>query len=185
MNIYENPSFSSTLMVFSNGEFKGWLTLKLSKIKNSGFGVYSARSFQKNEFITCYLGEVDENPADDTYVFKKINGSPVIHRSGLKEDYWFGHRIQHRSGDSVNVKVTSGYIIKASKFIKKGKELFIDYNRSLFCFGCKSETDFYDETTEEVEICNHCRNKMFCIKICCKCNEIFICIKCYDQRQIC
>jgi hypothetical protein len=91
MNIYENSSFSSTLVVFSNGEFKDWLTLKLSKIKNSGFGVYSACSFQKNEFITCYLGEVDENPADDTYVFKKINGSPEIHRSGLKEDYWFGH----------------------------------------------------------------------------------------------
>lgn len=44
LNTYENSSFSSTLVVFSNGTFKKWLTLKLSTIKNSGLGFFSAHS---------------------------------------------------------------------------------------------------------------------------------------------
>jgi hypothetical protein len=41
--------------------------------------------------------------------FKKINGKRVKSASGLLEDYWFGHRIQHGSGDQVNVTITAGY----------------------------------------------------------------------------
>jgi hypothetical protein len=44
LNIYENSSILSTLVVFSNGTFKKWLTLKLSTIKNSGLGFFSAHS---------------------------------------------------------------------------------------------------------------------------------------------
>ena len=96
-------------MVFSNGAFNQWLTLKLSTIKNSGLGVFSAQGFLKTEFITCYLGEVDENPSDDTYAFNKINGVPIKPTSGLIEDYCFGHQIQHKSGNQVNVKIMTGY----------------------------------------------------------------------------
>jgi hypothetical protein len=59
--------------------------------------------------------------------------------SGLSEDYWFGHQIQHGSGNQVNVTITSGYEIKAKKDIDIGEELFMDYNRSLFCGKCKAE----------------------------------------------
>jgi SET domain-containing protein len=65
--------------------------LKFSSIKNSGLGVFSSQNFKKNEFITCYLGEVSENPSDDECTFKKINGKPINSLSGLLEDYWFGH----------------------------------------------------------------------------------------------
>jgi hypothetical protein len=118
LNIYENPSFCSTLFVFKNGILTPWLRLKFLSIKNSGLGVFSSQNFKKNEFITCYLGEVNENPSDDEYTFKKINGKPVNSLSGLLEDYWFGHRIQHGSGNQVNVTITSGYIIKAKKTLK-------------------------------------------------------------------
>ena len=83
LNDYENPSFCCTLFVFKNGTLTPWLTLKFSSIKNSGLGVFSSQKFKKNEFITCYLGEVDENPSDETYTFKKINGIPVKSASGL------------------------------------------------------------------------------------------------------
>jgi len=142
LNIYENPSFCCTLFVFKNGTLKPWLNLKFSSIKNSGLGVFSSQKFKKNEFNTCYLGEVDENPSDKTYTFKKINGKPVKSASGLLEDYWFGHRIQHGSSNQVNVTITSGYIIKASRDNEIGEELFMDYNRSVFCRKCKGETDF-------------------------------------------
>jgi hypothetical protein len=127
VNIYENHSFCYTLFVFKNGTLKPWLNLKFSSIKNSGLGVFSSQSFKKNEFITCYLGEVDDNPSDETYTFKKINGIPIKSASGLLEDYWFGHWIQHGSGNQVNVTITSGYIIKASRDIEIGEELFIFY----------------------------------------------------------
>jgi len=74
LNVYENPSFCYTLFVFKNGI--SWLSLKFSSIKNSGLGVFSLQNFKKNEFITCYLGEVNENPLDEEYTFKKINGNP-------------------------------------------------------------------------------------------------------------
>jgi hypothetical protein len=41
VNVYENPSFCSTLYVFKNGISTPWLNLKLSSIKNSGLGVFS------------------------------------------------------------------------------------------------------------------------------------------------
>jgi hypothetical protein len=123
LNIYENPSFCCTLFVFRNGTLKPWLNLKISSVKNSGLGVFSLKKFKKTEFITCYLGEVDENLSDETYTFKKINGKPINSASSLLEDYWFGHQIQHGSGNQVNVAITLGYVIKAKK-------------RSLFCGKC-------------------------------------------------
>jgi hypothetical protein len=80
LNIYENPSFCGTLFDFYNGTLKPWLNLKISTVKNSGLGVFSLKKFKKTEFITCYLGEVDE------YHSKPINSA-----SGLLEAYWFGH----------------------------------------------------------------------------------------------
>jgi hypothetical protein len=94
LNIYENPSFFCTLFVFKNGTLKLWLNLKISSVKNSGLGVFSLKKFKKTEFITCYLGDVDENPSDEMHTFKKINSKPVNSASGLLEDYWFGHRIK-------------------------------------------------------------------------------------------
>jgi hypothetical protein len=87
LNIYENPFFSCTLSVFKKGILKPWLNLLFSSIKNSGLGVFSSWSFKKNEFISCCLGESDENPSDEKYTFKKINGKLVKSASGLLEDY--------------------------------------------------------------------------------------------------
>jgi len=142
LNVHENPSCCCTLFVFKNGTLTPWLTLKFSSIKNSGLGVFSSQKFKKTEFINCYLGEVDENPSDEMYTFKKINGKPVNSASALLEDYWFCHRIQHGSGNQVNVSITSGYVIKAKKGIEIGEELFMDYNRSLFCGNVKLKLIF-------------------------------------------
>jgi hypothetical protein len=124
LNMYESPSFCCTLFVFKNGILKSWLNLKIFSVKNSGLGLFSLKKFKKTEFITCYLGEVDENPSDEMYTFKKINGKPVNSASGLLEDYWFGHQIQHGSGNQVNVTITSGYVIKAKKDIDIGEDFF-------------------------------------------------------------
>jgi hypothetical protein len=184
LNIYENPSFCCTLFVFKNGTLKPWLNLKISSVKNSGLGVFSLKKLKKTEFITCYLGEVDENPSNETYAFKKINGKPVNSASGLLEDYWFGHQIQQGSSNQVNVTITSGYVIKAKKDIEIGEELFKDYNRSLNCRKCKVETDFYDQCFRKSKKCNLCENVGLNVKKCNKCETFLICLQCYEKSQI-
>jgi hypothetical protein len=184
LNVYENPSFCCTLFVFKNGISTPWLSLKLSSIKNSGFGVFSLRNFKKNEFITCYLGEVNDNPSDEEYTFKKINDKPVKSASGLLEDYWFGHQIQHGSGNQVNVTLTTGYEIKAKKDIEIGEELFLDYNRSIVCGKCKAESDFYDLCFKKSKKCNFCGNMCLELKKRSNCEACFICLQCYDKKQI-
>jgi hypothetical protein len=47
LNIFENPSFCSTLFVFKNGISTPWLRLKFSSIKNSGLGVFFTMKFQE------------------------------------------------------------------------------------------------------------------------------------------
>ena len=183
LNIYENPSFCSTLLVFKNGILTPWLKLKFSSIENSGLGVFSSRNFKKNEFITCYLGEINQDPSEEEYTFKKINGKPVNSLSGLVEDYWFGHRIQHGSGNQDNVTITSGYVIKAKKDIEIGEELFLDYNRSIVCGECKVETDFYNQCLNKSMKCNLCGNKGSNVKKCNKCETFLICLQCYDKSQ--
>ncbi len=113
---------------------------------------------ENNKFITCYLGEVNQDPSDDEYTFKRINGKPVNSLSGLLEDYWFGHRIQHGRGDQVNVTITAGYEIKAKNTIEIGEELFMDYNRSIVCRKCEAESDFYDLCFKKSTKCSICGN---------------------------
>jgi hypothetical protein len=86
VNVYDNPSFCSELIVFFKGREHPWLTMKASSIMNGGFGVFAARSFVKNEFVMCYLGVLDFEPQDVTYTFKNINAVPELPRGELKED---------------------------------------------------------------------------------------------------
>ncbi len=70
--------------------------------------------------------------------------------------------IQHGSGNQVNVTITSGYEIKAKKDIEMGEEIFMNYNRSLFCGKSKAEKDFYDVCSKKSKKCNLCGN--VCLK---------------------
>jgi hypothetical protein len=183
LNVYNNPSFSSKLVVFFKGSEHPWLTMKMSSIMNGGFGVFAARSFAENEFVTCYLGVLDSEPQDVTYTFKKINAAPALSSGKLKEDYWFGHRINHGSGDKVNVIVTESYVIKSCREIKIGERLFIDYNRSLYCVVCHEEEDFYFDNSRK-QCCDQCGKFVVHGKICCTCGNNFLCLDCYDLQQV-
>jgi hypothetical protein len=156
MNVYDNPSFCSELIVSFKGREHLWLTMKASTIKYGGFGVFAAHSFVESEFVTCYLDVLDLEPQDVTYTFKKINAAPELPRGELKEDYWFGHRINHGSGDKVNVKVNQSYVIFSCKKIKSGEELFLDYNRQLYCVVCHKEADFLPKESRKRQCCDRC-----------------------------
>jgi hypothetical protein len=144
---------------------------------------FAAHSFEKDEFVTCYLGVLDLEPQDVTYTFKKINAAPELPSGELKEDYWFGHRINHGSGDKVNVTVTECYVIKSCKEIKIGEELFLDYNRKLYCEVCCEDEDFYLEKSRR-QCCDRCGKCVVHGKKFCNCENNFLCLECYDLQQI-
>jgi hypothetical protein len=57
LNVYNNPSFCSTLNVFKNGISAPWLNLKLSSIKSSScLGVFLIQNFMVGEFVSAYGG---------------------------------------------------------------------------------------------------------------------------------
>jgi hypothetical protein len=87
VNVYNNPTFFSELVVFFKEREDPWLTMKVSSIMNGVFGVFAARSFEKDEFVTCYLGVLDLEPQDVTYTFKKINAAPELPSGELMEDF--------------------------------------------------------------------------------------------------
>jgi len=134
LSLYENPSLSITLRVIKDDLEESWFHLCKSSIPNSGFGVFAARPFRKNEFIMCYLGELTDD-SEGSYVFKKINGFSLSMRNVdnygncwnclgkpfYVSDHWFVHRIQHGSGGKVNVKISEQYVISSLRKITDGE----------------------------------------------------------------
>jgi len=137
LRLYENPSLSITLRVIKDDLEESWLHLPKSCIPNSGFGVFAAQPFRKNEFIVCYLGELTVH-TEGSYVFKKINGLFLsmgdvdnygncwncLGKPLLVSDHWFAHQIQHGSGGKVNVKISEQYVVSSLRKIMVREELF-------------------------------------------------------------
>jgi hypothetical protein len=99
---YSNESLVMTLNVEKNGQIEKWLEMKKSSIIAGGFGVFAARDFSAEEFVTVYLGK----KCDLTYRFGDILALPSNFKlSGFQEEYWFGHRINHGSGGKKNWKL--------------------------------------------------------------------------------
>jgi hypothetical protein len=146
LQLYENPSLSIMLRVIKDGVEESWLHLQKSCIPNSDFGVFAARPFRKNEFISCYLGKLTDH-TEGSYIFKKINGFSLsmgdVNNYGncwnclgqplLVSDHWFAHQIQYGSGGKVNVKISEQYVVSSLRKITVGEELSMDYNRDCKC----------------------------------------------------
>ena len=180
---YNSTEFVVDLKVEFNGVTTSWLCLKNSRIPNSGLGVFALRVFQKNDFITVYLGKKESDILETEYVFHGINGRVGNKTGCLKEEFWFAHRIQHGSGPAANVKIKNNYSLIALRDLRVGEELFLDYNRNINCPSCNKETGFCDAFDFSMYLCYECYKKKKKGKICQHCN-VFFCFKCYDEHQI-
>ena len=69
---YKNESLVMTLNVEKNGQIEKWLELKKSSMNDGGFGVFAAREFSANEFVTVYLGK-NTNTATAAAASKKLH----------------------------------------------------------------------------------------------------------------
>jgi hypothetical protein len=100
--------------------------MKKSSVYEKGFGVFALHDFSARKYVTVYLGK----KFDNTCIFGDILGlSKNFKTNGFQEEYWFGHRINHGSGRKKNLEIKGGNILRATKKIKSGEELFWDYNR--------------------------------------------------------
>jgi hypothetical protein len=197
LRLYENPSLSITLHVIKDDLEESWLHLCKSCIPNSGFGVFAARPFRKNEFITCYLGELTDH-TEGSYVFKKINGFSLsmgdVNNYGncwnclgqplLVSDHWFAHRIQHGSGGKVNVKISEQYVVSSLRKITVGEELFMDYNRDCKCVKYDVWCKYFFPPFLYNHFCSMCGKESYPCKRCSECYKCHLCLDCYDRFQI-
>jgi hypothetical protein len=168
------------LNVEKNGQIEKWLEMKKSSLIGGGFGVFAAREFSANEFVTVYLGK----KCDVTYRFGDILALPSNFKpNGFQEEYWFGHRINHASGKKNNLVITDVNVLRATKRIKAGDELFWDYNCDCFCRVCKKDAFFLTQEIPTSNKCSHCGVNKRCYKVCKTCKN-FMCPKCYDNFQI-
>jgi hypothetical protein len=169
-----------TLNVEKNGQIEKWLEMKKSSLIGGGFGVFAARDFSAEEFVTVYLGK----KFDLTYRFGDILALPSnLKLSGFQEEYWFSHRINHGSGGKNNLEIKDVNVLQATKRIKAGDELFWDYNRDCFCRVCKEDTFFLTQEISTFDKCSHCQIKKRCYKLYKNCKN-FMCPSCYDNYQI-
>jgi hypothetical protein len=177
---YRNKSLVMTLNVEKNGQIEKWLEMKKSSIIAGGFGVFAACDFSAKEFVTVYLGK----KCDLTYRFRDILALPSNFKlNGFQEEYWFGHRINHGSGRKKNLEIMDVNVLRATKRIKAGDELFWDYNRDCFCRVCKKDAFFLTQKMPTSDKCSHCEINKRCYKVCDNCKN-FMCPSCYNNFQI-
>lgn len=181
-NVYHNDDLKITLKVMLDNRETCWLTMRKSALVGAGFGVYAEKAFKRNEFITVYMGK----KIDHTYMYGELMGIPMENDfKGIHEEYWLGHRINHGSGKNVNARINANFTITAIRNINVGEEIFIDYNRDVYCSKCKKQKLFEDisRTSKEKLKCVNCDLMEESIKICPKCQGR-LCLKCYDAVQI-
>ena len=178
--LYENPSLSITLRVIKDDLEESWLHLPKSCIPNSGFGVFfSARPFRKNEFITCYLGELTDD-SEGSYVFKKINGFSLS--MGNVDNY--GNCWNCLSGGKVNVKILERYVVSSLRKITEGEELFMDYNGDCKCMKYDVWCKYSFPPFLYNHFCSKCGKESNPCKQCSECDKCYLCLDCYDRFQI-
>jgi hypothetical protein len=142
---YKNNSLQMTLKVQHKDKTVDWVTMKRSSIQNGGFGIFACSSFNVGEFITVYLGEtvplqyrfkdiIAIQPKKNWMLscFKDIIAIQLKKKFGcFHDEYWFAHRINHKSGDVPNCRMNEMGVIRAIKQIGPGDEMFMDYNWDL------------------------------------------------------
>ena len=110
------------------------LKVKTSKIEGAGKGVFAAKSFEKDEIISVYLGKKSTTITPYTLKIQNMLISPD------KEETWLGaHFMNDRNfktstttkkvGHPIcNNAYFEGVIVRARRRIREGEEITLDYN---------------------------------------------------------
>ena len=182
-SLFQNENLQIKLIVKNENYYVDWILMKKSTINEAGFGLFALRYFEVDEMISVYLGEKVKVNEKVDYVFKDVNGRPeYLDQNGLLKEFWLAHRINHGMYEQVNADIRTDYKIIAVKDIKKGEEIFLDYNRDVLCLNCYEENCFVNNTIMDCH-CSDCKEMGRSNKHCSICDR-YICIKCYYKSQI-
>jgi hypothetical protein len=139
-SLYKNMDLKHNLIVKQGRNEMDWIMMKKSTINEKCFSLFALRDFEEDEVISVYLGEKVNTEEKVVYVFLDINGRPQrLEESGLIQEYWLVHRINHEHFEQVNIVITTDYKISAKRKFFKDEELFMDYNRDVLCSHCNKE----------------------------------------------
>ena len=129
---------------YTRSNMKKYSRVKVAKstIPNAGKGIFAARNYDKDEFVTYYSGKVTHyKPYDCTYVVKlrdRSRGKLALYVDGeypLKKTH-VGHIINHYPAgknveltwDSSKKRNPQRWIeFRTTRKVKKGEEFFWDY----------------------------------------------------------
>jgi hypothetical protein len=127
-----------------------------------------------------YLGDMipHEYHFNNIVVIQPKTNVEVFH-----DEYWFAHRINHKSGNLSNCQTNKNGVMRAIQKIGHGDEIFMDYNRDSFCKACNKDIYFFNLDSSIFETCANYNRKCYCWKSCKKCKR-FLCVFCYDNFQI-
>jgi hypothetical protein len=132
--------FSLLLQVKLASGFEDWFTIKKSTLEEAGFGLFTARDFEKEDMIGVYLGvKAKLSMKSDS------NYSVVVPNTNFRVDaiggvssgepiYWGVHLANDPglktkcSQAKYNCQVQNDLSLVTIRKVKKGEELFQDYN---------------------------------------------------------
>ena len=127
-------------------EYHAWVTVKESGLNDAGYGLFAERNFSKNDVITVYLGYHVDSDVNNPYAIdyvpkgKSATGKRVSVDGGFPEyrQMYLGAHMTNDPNWSVaydvrdesyyNVEFAANLELVATKDIKAGEELYVDYN---------------------------------------------------------
>jgi len=113
-----------------------WTEIKDSGIERAGKGLFAARDFNPQNIIGFYSGvdvsnydpsEVQDTSYQFTFANKIVDAHPSVCGDGFKHEGWVHKMNDARDPKKYNVYVTACGFVRASRPIKKGQELFLNY----------------------------------------------------------
>ena len=121
-----------------------WLRIKKSTIEGAGLGCFADRPFKVGDIIGLYMGSTDSGKGDPGYSMRSFSGlhlhchsfsnsksmnEQVTKTMGMQmiNDPNYGGTA---SGKEANVRCFRDMFVAATKAIKKGEEMFMDYQET-------------------------------------------------------
>lgn len=143
-------SFEASLHIKMENKLYHWVSLKKSTIVGAGIGLFALQEFKKGKFIGKLMGEV--LPRDSNNLSEYAIRSPTIAvdpKGGINSGhpwYWGSHFVNdpkfvtrgvtfENANESktltVNSMIDNKMEMFATKIIKKGQEILLNYNYSV------------------------------------------------------
>ena len=135
----------------SENDVHKWVSIRKSKLVDSGFGLFTETSFKKGDIITVFVGNLitGPKPNSDRYVSYTKKDSMVVHLDTRRRDitcpFFAAHfandpswgktpeeiaaMTKARNAKGWNAKIVKNMRIEATQDIRKNVEIYLKYRQ--------------------------------------------------------